>query len=70
MRVSQRVKKCTTISGAIGSAVAAGVIGGIAATITLLLFARPYAGIGAVVACLVIGFVTLLLKYPRWEADI
>jgi hypothetical protein len=64
------VNTCTTISGAICTAIAAGVIGGIAATIMLLTFARPYTGIGAVVACLVTGFVTLLLKYPRWEADI
>lgn len=64
------MKACTTITGAMGVAIASGLIGALATTVLLLLTARDYVGIGAVVACIVVGFVTLLVVYPRWEADI
>ena len=64
------MKPCTTITGALGVSIAAGLAGAAVATILLMAFARPWVGIGAVVTCLVAGFFTLLVKYPRWEADI
>jgi presenilin-like A22 family membrane protease len=53
-----------------GVAVASGLIAGFVSLILLMAVARPWAGLGAVLACVTVGFFTLLIKYPRWEADI
>jgi hypothetical protein len=64
------MKACSTVTGAMGIATASGVIAGVLSAIALQLTAPPWTGIGAVVACLVVGLFTLIAKYPRWQADI
>jgi uncharacterized protein YcfJ len=64
------MKACKTLTGALAYGIVGGLIGAVIGGIVMAPLGYDGLRIGTVMGALPCGVLTLVIKYPRWEADL
>ena len=64
------MKACRTVHGAMATAIIAGLVGAVIGGLFMSPLGYDGMRMGTVIGALPVGLITLVIKYPRWEADL